>query len=272
MKSPPWQQYQQIDAVNWSTLREFRESPLKYRYRLDNVREDTASLAVGRAVHTAVFEPQRLLLDYTVYQGRRAGKAWDAFREAHHEQTILTEEQWDRCHGIQAAVRAHPLCEPYLHTGAAEQVLQWTDAETRLRCKGRLDWISTGRAVVDLKTTRSIQLHMLQNTVARYGYHTQIAFYLDGHEATRRERLQGVIIAVESQPPYDVGVFVVSDEAIYAGQEEYRSLLTRLKWCRESGQWPGRYTEEQTLDLPAWMFDDEEDPTSLGITIGGEAA
>ena len=47
-------------------------------------RADTTALKVGRAVHTAVFEPDRLLRDYVLWDGGdRRGKEWTAFKELH---------------------------------------------------------------------------------------------------------------------------------------------------------------------------------------------
>ena len=44
--------YFEADAVNWSTLKLLRESPMAYRHALTHKRADTADLAVGRLVHT----------------------------------------------------------------------------------------------------------------------------------------------------------------------------------------------------------------------------
>ena len=52
-----FESYQKLSAVNWSTLKNMKRSPLHYKHGLENSRPDTPRLAVGRAVHTAVFEP-----------------------------------------------------------------------------------------------------------------------------------------------------------------------------------------------------------------------
>ena len=49
-------------------------------------------------------------------------------------------------------------------------------------------------------------------------------------------------------------------------------LLRRVAQCRETGQWPGRYQQEQLLSLPTWRFeDDETDATGLDLMVNGRA-
>ncbi len=76
-------EYLKLPAVNWSTLKAGRTSPLHYKHRLENPLEDSTRLAMGRGAHTALFEPDRFLLDYALFAGpRRAGKEWKAFKAA----------------------------------------------------------------------------------------------------------------------------------------------------------------------------------------------
>src|SRR5574341_903199 len=70
------EEYDRIDAVNWTTLKAMRASPKHYRYAAEHATEDTAAMRDGRAVHTAVLEPDRFPLDYAIWAGeRRAGKS-----------------------------------------------------------------------------------------------------------------------------------------------------------------------------------------------------
>jgi exodeoxyribonuclease VIII len=260
--------YRAIRGVNWSTLRDMRASPLHYKQAVDMPREDSDTLALGRAVHTAVLEPDRFPIDYTVWQGaRRAGKEWEAFCAANQAQTILKVDQYATCLAIRDAVRRDPIAAAYLASGEAERNITWTDAETGLACKGRLDWHSPARkALVDLKTTRSVDARMFGATAFRFGYHCQLAYYLDGWRASvPGDPMEAVIIAVESEPPHDVGVFLLDDEVLYAGREEYHELLARVKGCMLTGRWPGRYDEPQLLQLPSWAFPNDDDEAAHAL-------
>lgn len=274
----PFSDYLQIDAVNWSTLKELRRSPLHYRHRLENQRKDSPRLALGRAAHTAVFEPDRFMLEYACFKGPiRRGKKWDVFKESHAGETILKVDEYGLCLAMRDAVRRNPLAASYLERGAAEQSIRWTDPKTGLACKGRLDWVSDSRpALVDLKTTGDIEANRFGSWAARLGYHIQLAWYSDGLMYASGKRPPVVVIAVEAGPPHDVAVYRFDEDALYAGAEEYAALLRKVAECRMSGEWPGRYAEEQVLRLPRWMMDDEgdtalEDEISFGSSNGTSA-
>lgn len=254
-------EYRAIAAVNWSTLKMMGRSPRHYQHALTAPQQDTDERRVGRATHTATFEPDRFALDYAVYKGaRRAGNDWEMFKAANEGRTILTLAQYERALAIRDAVRAHPVARRYLEQGRAEQTVRWTDRETGLACKGRTDWLADMLStLVDLKTSHSIDRRLFASTVARFGYHSQLAFYSDALRETTGRDWKVVIIAAESSAPYDVGVFHIDADVLYKGRDEYRRLLFMVAGCRSLGAWPGQYQEEQSLELPAWAMGDEEE-------------
>ena len=256
-----YDEYSALSAINFSTLKAMALSPLHYHHGLTTPKKDRDSFRLGRASHTAVFEPDRFALEYAVYRGaRRAGNDWEQFKEAHECQTILTVAQYERALAIRDAVRAHPGATRYLAKGRAEQTIEWTDRETGRRCKGRLDWCADELFVLgDLKTAVTIDERLFAMAVARLGYHTQLAFYSDGLRETTGKDWKAVIIAAENMAPHDVGVFHLDVDVLHRGREEYRRLLAMVAGCRALGQWRGRYTEEQSLVLPAWASDHEEE-------------
>jgi len=271
-------EYAATDAVNWSTLKVLAQSPLHYRHALTAPREDTPALALGRALHTATLEPDRFALEYAVRpdgidRRTKEGKAkWEAFVAGNEGRTILDGGDYARVLAMRDAVRSHPLVAPYLAAGAAEQTIRWTDPHAGIACKARLDWISESRhSLLDLKSAACGEARRFGAAAARYGYHGQAAFYRDGYRhATGRVRPY-LLVVVEKDAPHDVSVFNVEDDALYAGEEEYKRLLAILRDCRARDHWPGRYQEEQTLRLPGWVFPDEEagaDAADLGISFG----
>lgn len=265
-------EYDTIDAVNWTTLKWMRESPQMYRYRLSVPIEDTPALALGRATHTLVFEPALFAEEYVIWQGgRRAGKEWDAFADAHSDKTILREQDADMVTQLAEAISRHPLVQPYLDGGEFEWPVTWTDPDTGLTCKARLDWpIPKRRILLDLKTCVSAEAHRFGAAAARLGYHLQMGHYYNACTYGLKWRPEQVlIVAAEKDAPHDVAVFQMSDDDIYLACEEVAELLRKVKVCRQTGVWPGRYLERQALTLPAWVtMDDEEDPEALGLVIG----
>lgn len=265
--------YRRLDAANFSTLKFLADSPLAYRAILDEPPPDSDRFVAGRAGHTAVLEPVEFLRRYILWEGgRRAGAEWERFAEANSGKTILKPEEYDRAVAIGEAVKRHPVAAPLLAGARVEHVVTWTDEETGIVCKARIDAF-TPAALVEVKTCATADRREFGRSAARYRYHAQIAFYRAGLAAVGLP-LPAKIVAVEVDRPHDVAVFAVGDADLIQGENAVRSYLRTLAECRASGKWPGRYeTGEVPLDLPSWAFDDDgaEDPMGAGLVIGGAA-
>lgn len=243
--------YRAIDAINWSTLKHMADSPLHYRYHRDHPTEDTTRLLLGRAVHTAVLEPDLFPLQYVVWDGdRRAGKEWQEFAAVNANRGVLKASEYRLCLDVRDAVRSRPSVVELL-SGESEITRTWTDPATGLRCKARPDHL--GHALVDLKTTGTIDQFKFESLSARMLYHGQMAFY---RRAVEEPRAPVYIIAVEIDPPHDVAAFEVDEGALEYGDRLVAQYLQRVKDCTEAGEWPGRYEDADEgayLSLPAWM-------------------
>ena len=243
-------------GTNWSRLKHMSDSPLHYHYHLTHPIEDTTRLLLGRAVHTAVLEPDAFPLAYAVYDGaRRAGKDWETFSAANASKSILKASEYQLCLDVRDAVRGNPRAVELL-SGDSEVTRTWTDDSTGIACKARLDHLSD--ALVDLKTTASIEQHRFEATAARMVYHGQLAYY----RRSIGDAPPVYMIAVEIDPPHDVAVYRVDEEALGYGDMLVAGLLRRVQECTAANEWPGRYEEEQELYLPAWLGQAAEETSS----------
>lgn len=272
----PFATYVQAQAVNWSTLKEMRKSPRHYAAAMLAPRADSTTLARGRAFHTAVLEPDRMLVDYSVWTGgRRAGKLWTEWKAHQGERTILTVDEYHTMHAMKDAVCAHPVASRYLAKAQREVTITWVDAATGLPCKARADLLAEidGRTyLMDLKSAVDIDARKFGGAAARYGYQCQLAWYARGCKAVGID-LAGVgIIACESDTPHDVGVFTLDEDTLYAGDEECGELIARVKECFDRNDWRGRYAAEEPLQLPAWWYADDAEASELGIVIGSNGS
>jgi exodeoxyribonuclease VIII len=149
---------------------------------------------------------------------------------------------------------------PYLtSTAQMERILTWTDEATGIRCKCRPDLFDpASRLVLDLKTTRSVDIRRFGHDVARYQYHGQVAHYSAGITAALGwTPEQHILIAVESAPPHDVATFPLDADTLRTGAEKVAALLAQLAECRATNTWPGRYPIPIPLgpaNLPPWIF------------------
>ena len=255
--------YSAIEAVNWSTLKYMVHSPLHYRDACDAPGKDTNGRLKGRGTHTAVLEPERFLIDYALFKGKiRRGKEWDAFKAIHAEENILKRDEYDHCLCVAKAVRANVDARDILSRAKTEQTIEWTDEETGIRCKARLD-ILTDREIFDLKGVKSVDARLLGAEVARMMYHCQLAWYREGVRCALGKNLAAGLICVEHRSPHDVMVADADEEHLYLAWERVRELLNRVAECRKTGKWPGRHDGRQPLTLPAWAFDDDNDFDSV---------
>jgi len=260
--------YRNAAGVNWSTLKLLDDSPLHYRHAVEHPDEgNTASRGMLRAVHCLVLEPERFEEQFSIFDGVRRGKLYDAHVIAHEDTTVLNPREHNQARAIAAAVLAHPVASSYLRgTGRSEVTLRWTDDATGLPCKGRADRIALVGSdevwIIDLKTVGSVDARDLGRMAHRMLWHGQLAHYLAGARAMFAyyggRRFKAAIVAVEDKPPHDVGVFVLDDATLEAGESMRRSLLASLAVCRAADEWPGRHPELTTLEFPEYGLPEME--------------
>lgn len=272
----PWEEYAALDGVSITRLKELQRSPLHYLHRLTNPK-DTPALALGSAAHCAILEPERFDHDYAVWGERtdsgkmrpRNGKLWDDFVAANDTKRILTEDEHVKVLAMQTAVRGDATAMQYLAAGDPEVTMRWQCGPHN--CKGRVDWLTEVDRVhtlVGLKSARDCRPFVFGSASAKLGYHLQWAYYRDGYEEITRRIARMVEIVVESEPPHAVAVYMIPDDIVEQGRDEYRPLLERLAECQQTKTWPGPVIGEQILTLPSWAYEREDDDLSdLGLEV-----
>lgn len=269
--------------LNWSTLRHIAVSPKLLAYRVEHPQADTPALRLGRAIHCAILEPEKYAKTWLVpnvcnvplksaggrcknpgtklHQGYwYCGTHIKQYAEPGHEDDIpegvepMTPDDAEIVRVCVESVRAHKVAMQTLSGGAAEQEIEWTDGETGIECRGRLDYL-TPNVVVDLKTTRLETVREFVRDVAVKLYHGQVAWYTDG--AIRAGRIPQdspppFVVSVSTSEPYDVAVYQLSRASFEAGRILYRDLLTKYDRCVKAGLWPGIAPDLVTMEVPDW--------------------
>jgi hypothetical protein len=253
-------EYHASPAISKSGLDLIRKAPALYRWRQANPQEQTPAMRLGTLTHTVVLEPDRFEQDTIVRPegiDRRtsAGKlAWAEFEVQAEGKEIISEEEWTKLAAIRDAVRSHPAAAKALAGWPViEQSIFWTEEASGIACRCRPDAVTERGVIVDLKTTRDASPDGFAKSVAQYRYHVQAAFYSDGYRAAFGEAPRGfVFIAVETEPPYLVAVYVASETMTSRGRIEYQADLDTFRECLASDCWPGYSSSPLTLDLPKW--------------------
>jgi len=267
----PYSEYAEEDAVNRSYLVEFAKSPLHAEhYRKSGGKDETDSMRFGTCVHIAILEPARfdeeILRVPKVDRRYKEGKAaWAEFQARAAGRIVLEADDYERVRSIAHAITSHPTARKlYEARGANEVSVFWTDAKTGVRCKCRIDRITelNGYPVVmDLKTTRDVLPRKFQGSMMDFGYDLQAGLGLMGLDALRPiphgSSAQRIFLdlAVESDAPFDIGVFQVNEEAVLHAQQRIARMLAQYARCRESNTWPGKVGDGiEILDLPEWAY------------------
>jgi exodeoxyribonuclease VIII len=270
------------DRVNWSTLKHITVSPKHYLHALATPRADTPALLLGRAAHCALYEPEAFARRYVTMPNFHRGMNDDTARAKGYDGGKQAALEWDAqlrdgvesidgdlrftALAIAEAVRRDSVAGPLLAGGHAEHNIQWTDAETGILCRGRVDHVRG--CLSDLKTTRSLQ--RCERDAARFQYHAQLAWYSDGLRASGIATSGAPrLVFVENQAPFDVLVLTFDEEDIEAGRRVYRAALDTLAECRRAAAWPGiSRGVARRIQLPAWVLGDDDD---VELTLGGKA-
>lgn len=274
----PFGDYLQIPGMSISRLKTMKRSPQHCRHAMQTPAQ-TPALTLGTAAHCKVLEPERFGGQFRIWEKRadsdaaklapRQGKVWDAFKiqAAADRVDILTIDEANEAQAIASAVRADPAAMRYLEAGEPEVSMQW-EMQGRA-CKGRVDWLTYVRdepVLVGLKTSRDCRPFYFGKQAAQLEYPQQWAWYFNGFHIITARRPKVVEIVVESAAPYAVAVYVISDDILLQGEEEYGKLLLQYAECEASGKWPGPVPQETELSLPSWYYGSPtDDIAGLGL-------
>lgn len=251
------QEYRAHQGINKSTLWEIKRSPAHYKYLLEHPIEDTQALRFGRALHAAILTPSAFKREYAAAPDcdRRTKEGKETYALWHSAltpgTTILSAEEMETIQGMVKSYRSNKEARALLRNTRREVPKFWTDPETGLLCKCRLDVIKPD-AVVDIKTTLDASTGAFIRDTMKYGYHVQAAHYLKGVEARTGRRSEWYFLVIEKKPPYCVHILRASAELIELGAYERARLMEKLRHCIDTDTWPAYESEE--LTLPAWAY------------------
>ena len=230
------------DPLRFSILRKMSQSPAHARHAMQFPDDrDTPQMRFGRLAH-ACFLGKNVP---TVFEGDRRGNKWRDFKEAHEGEDIVTEKEFAQASEMAAALHAHKEARKLL-MGAREQTILFEFAGRQ--CRVTPDAFSV-KQLADLKTTTDASPRRFPFHAIRMGYHAQMAWTKDGLIAAGHPApAEMSLVAIETRPPYAVGVYQMTARAEDFGRRLYRSWLEEFLNCERSGHWPGY--PEGTLDAP----------------------
>lgn len=182
-----------------------------------------------------------------------------AFVSMHPNVEILNETEMEKIEGMQKAVFGNKGANKYLAAeGFTEISFFTTDPITGIKIRIRFDklaFIDGQWYGFDLKKTQSIKWRDTSNTLAKYRYHVQAAFYSYVFKLVTGIELAGFIFGfVEEEFPHVVAVGPLDDLSFNIGCEVFRADLN-LYAEYERGDIVAHNDEEEIIfSLPDYVL------------------
>lgn len=195
-------------AVSASMLKVFMESRREYEARyvthtLDSP-EPSDSMRLGSLAHAMLLEPEKvddfvaIPRDVLAANGAKMGAKWKAFEEENAGKTLLKPDEFNAAWAMIDAVRSK--CGEWFNGhGRPEHELRWTDKETGLPCKAKLDYLIPG-LILDFKTSKSSSPRQFRQSIRNYRYDVQEAHYTSGVETITGKPARFLFVVVKSEP------------------------------------------------------------------------
>jgi len=256
------EEYHSSEGISRSGISLIKKSPLHYwdRYlnpeiEADEKSQSNSSTLFGNLVHTLILEPTEFDKRYVIGPDiNKNTKEYKSFKDEHKHLTIIDSNCYAKAIKAKDSVEKHSIASQLINGGLVEKSIYWLDKDTGVLCKARPD-IMQKRLIVDIKTTACARKYDFSRSVYSYGYHIQAAMALDAAESLGYEyHANFIFIAIESESPYAVAVYILQDEAIDVGREEYKQALEIYAECKATNVWPSYSTEVEEINLPRYAF------------------
>ena len=213
--------YHNGPGISSSNIRRFSQSQL---HALEEVIEQTPAMMFGSAAHSLIVEGEAAFFsDVVTITGSPYTNANKQLKKDSLAKglSVITEEQRDTIYSMNNSLVQE--AEPYLRPGEdypqvfkspKEVSIYWYEQD--LLCKTRADVVCNafdnnfGKdaiVLVDYKTTSDCSVRGFTNSVRRYSYDLQAAWYKRGFERAGFKVADFVFVAQEKKPPYANKVF-----------------------------------------------------------------
>jgi PDDEXK-like domain of unknown function (DUF3799) len=253
--------YRALDAINKSGLDYINKSPAHFQHMKLHPEEPTDAMILGTATHYGVLEPELLYKNFFArpdgIDGRtKEGKSkLEELGKANVGKTMLKADEMAMIEGMMKAVRGHRVASQLISGGKAEMSAVCQDSEYGVLCKARPDYLTSGDAIIDLKTTDDAGFFAFQRKVKSFRYHVQAAWYLDVvNQSIGREQFKRfILLTVEKDAPHGVVIYEMDDKSIQLGRIEARSNLETYVKCVRENHWPGYPEAMQIMTVPVYV-------------------
>lgn len=251
-------EYFAIEAASNSGLKKIRRSPAHFKSP-EPSKEDTRAKQIGRAIHSAILEPEDFAKRYLVAEADdRVSAFYKGLAKDVGGEWVLTRPEHRRIIGMQAAAYRNGRFARYIESlGRTELSVTTKDPVTGVPIKCRFDWKGDGMAAFDLKKCQDARGSEFAKTIGNYGYYMQIPFYAFVWECETGEKINCSrdfpIVALEEDSPHGCILHDLDEIALELGRKHFREALDTYARCLDSGIWPAYEDESEVTSVTSWM-------------------
>ena len=239
-----------------TNVRTHKKNKKQFKYSLTHdLIKQTKAMADGTAVHAFFLERDKFDSDFVIKPAdmrlnTKVGKEWAL---EHQNKIIIDSELGNNLYEMEKSFMDSPARLIYDKQGQSELSYFWDDLGL-VKGKCRPDWISNdGNIVVDIKTTTDASPKGFQKSIANWGYHLQLGWYIRGLQKLGLPAKEFIFIAIEKTPPFSVGVYRANKEMITYANDEINNLVYDIDESLKSDDFPDYTPEIMDLGLPNWM-------------------
>lgn len=250
-----WDDYRAYPGLNPSTIVHGVDSMKHLKAAWNKEFKDSDDLLWGRAVHCLLLEPHEFEGLYARAEKRRSRADDGVFRDEEGREVLL-DYRYDNAINAANSFLADEMIQRTINRGVFEATLLCV--EEGLQCKGRVDWIDEGRAIVDVKTTRNLRSRPFGRDFYKFGYDIKLGLYQRWLQRLTDRHWPVEVICLENVEPYDCTVIPIDDNVLDRGARKGLEIIKRVKRAIEEDRWPGiAGGDYYFLDTPGYEMEDE---------------
>lgn len=271
-----YEQYDEIDALRASHIKAGLASMAHFKAARDSEdKKETEALRFGKIFHSALLEPadyfSKVIVkpDFGKGEGSRTKKwDWESRIGVENPSAIIlkNDEEKEKVEEMIRRFHDHAISRKVMGKGKAETVIVWTNPETGMLCKCRIDYWAkvmmqdehgVEREVIlmmDLKSTTDASQHAVERDAYDLAYDVAAVHYLEGLSMYLGFRIDSFLFSfVEKTLPYGCRYFTADPMFLDCGHERREHVMRQVKKSQESKQWPCYPEVFSNLYLPSYI-------------------
>ena len=254
--------------MSQSSMKKFLISPWDFiQYKEERKYDDAPHYDKGNVFELLLLEPEKAdetIVEMPLYAGAGCVAKRKEFREANPGKVCVTGELIDEGFAMfKSAINHDDVLELLERKAAAQEVIDWTDPETKIRNRSildfRSDWYEPQPFICDVKTATSAERQQFQKAIFNFDYVLQAGAYCAAAHFKKFVYPEYYWLVIENKEPYGINRFRCDPNLVAEGKRIYLEGLKAFKYCKEHNLWHESHSFWRFLSpyeivaKPAWF-------------------